>query len=99
MADAATINVFACPNAPYMGVHACSDRRQCWEPCGDLGHDPSHVRAATPEESAAVDAAFKSSAPQPTANGASAVVSPATGLPGAGGAEQRDRPTKGTLCE
>lgn len=32
-----TVNNFICPNADRMGERACSDRRKCWEPCGDLG--------------------------------------------------------------
>jgi len=28
-----------CPNFKKMGIYACSDRTQCWEPCGDLGKD------------------------------------------------------------
>lgn len=36
----------ACPNADHMAEHACSDKSQCWEPCGQLGHDPAHARVS-----------------------------------------------------
>lgn len=29
-----------------MGEHACSDRSQCFEPCGELGHSAEHAIAA-----------------------------------------------------
>ncbi len=32
-----------CPNFKKMGIYACSDRTQCFEPCGDLGHDEEHA--------------------------------------------------------
>jgi hypothetical protein len=32
-----------CPNAEHMGEHACRDRAQCWEPCGELGHSEEHA--------------------------------------------------------
>ncbi|MDB5814013.1 MAG: hypothetical protein JWN23_1130 [Rhodocyclales bacterium] len=34
----------ACPNAAHMGKHACKNRHQCWEPCGELGHSEKHAR-------------------------------------------------------
>jgi hypothetical protein len=34
----------SCPNAQHMGDHACSNKAQCWEPCGELGHSEAHVR-------------------------------------------------------
>lgn len=37
--------VSPCPAAPFMGGHACGDSTQCFEPCGQLGHDPDHVKA------------------------------------------------------
>lgn len=27
-----------------MGKHACTNRAQCWEPCGELGHSAEHAR-------------------------------------------------------
>jgi hypothetical protein len=39
-----TSGVKACPNAAHMGEHACKDRSQCWEPCGELGHSDEHAR-------------------------------------------------------
>lgn len=32
-----------CPAREAMGVHACQDRAQCWEPCGALGQSAAHV--------------------------------------------------------
>lgn len=32
-----------CPEPERMGKHACRNRSQCWELCGDLGHDPRHA--------------------------------------------------------
>lgn len=32
-----------CPNANFMAEHACANRRQCWEPCGDLGKSEEHA--------------------------------------------------------
>ena len=32
------LEVLACPRPLIMGEHACKNRNQCWEPCGDLGH-------------------------------------------------------------
>lgn len=36
----------ACPNAVHMAEHACADKTQCWEPCGELGHSAEHARVA-----------------------------------------------------
>jgi hypothetical protein len=33
-----------CPNKGQMGKHACNNKSQCWEPCGELGNDERHVR-------------------------------------------------------
>jgi hypothetical protein len=33
-----------CRNA-LMAEFRCKDRDQCWEPCGELGHDSEHARA------------------------------------------------------
>jgi hypothetical protein len=33
-----------CTNAAHMGEHACSDRSQCWEPCGELGKSAEHAK-------------------------------------------------------
>lgn len=32
-----------CPCSERMGEHACSNRHQCWEPCGELGKSSEHV--------------------------------------------------------
>ena len=32
------LEALACPRPLIMGEHACKNRNQCWEPCGDLGH-------------------------------------------------------------
>lgn len=32
-----------CPKFVNMGEHACLDRTQCWEPCGDLGRDGNYI--------------------------------------------------------
>lgn len=37
-----------CLNAAHMGEHACKNRNQCWEPCGELGHSAELARVATP---------------------------------------------------
>lgn len=37
-----------CPNAAHMGEFACTDKSQCWEPCGELGNDDRYVRRAPP---------------------------------------------------
>lgn len=37
-----------CPNATHMAEHACANRTQCWEPCGDLGKSEHHARDAGP---------------------------------------------------
>lgn len=39
----------ACPNKKHMGEHACCNRNQCWEPCGELGKSPAHAAAVNPE--------------------------------------------------
>lgn len=33
-----------CPDAARMKDHACANRHQCWEPCGELGKSPDHAR-------------------------------------------------------
>jgi hypothetical protein len=44
-----------CQDAVTMGKHACTNRNQCWEPCGELGHSAEHAKRApdTPKEPAA----------------------------------------------
>lgn len=40
-----------CPCADRMGVHACTNRHQCWEECGELGKSAEHaVSVETPNE-------------------------------------------------
>lgn len=36
-----------CQNAASMGEHACKNRAQCWEPCGELGHSAEHARVSS----------------------------------------------------
>lgn len=57
-----------CPNAARMGEYACTNRHQCWEPCGELGHSMEHAvayrgstekaRSAQPDEREAFEARF-----------------------------------------
>lgn len=48
-----------CPNAQHMGQHACANRHQCWEPCGELGHSEEHARPGTdPATAAAIRASL-----------------------------------------
>jgi len=42
MEEAARI---ACPRPLVMGEHACKDRTQCWERCGDLGNHEEYTLA------------------------------------------------------
>lgn len=35
-----------------MGEHACTNRSQCWEPCGELGHSEEHAQAIHPDDEA-----------------------------------------------
>lgn len=37
----------ACPRPLVMGEHACANRKQCWEPCGDLGKHPEFAMPVT----------------------------------------------------
>lgn len=39
-----------CPNAAHMGEHACTNRSQCWEPCGELGKSREHAAPAAKRE-------------------------------------------------
>lgn len=41
-----------CPDAAHMGEHACTNRAQCWEPCGELGHSEEHAQAIHPDDEA-----------------------------------------------
>lgn len=50
--------VQGCPNAERMGEHACTNRSQCWEPCGELGNDERFVRVAPPGAEHAIDRAL-----------------------------------------
>src|SRR5690625_121426 len=36
-----------CPD-PSMGAHACNDKSQCWEPCGELGKSAERAKVADP---------------------------------------------------
>ena len=31
-----------------MGEHVCSNKEQCWEPCGNLGKSEQHVAVYSP---------------------------------------------------
>lgn len=44
----------ACQNKD-MGEYACSDRSQCWEPCGELGHSAEHASTAPKALQEAID--------------------------------------------
>lgn len=50
--------VQACPNAAHMGEHACANKAQCWEPCGELGNDERFVRVAGEKDTAAINKAL-----------------------------------------
>lgn len=41
-----------CPDAARMKDHACANRHQCWEPCGELGKSEEHARPAAAEDAA-----------------------------------------------
>jgi hypothetical protein len=41
-----------CPDGAHMGEHACTNRSQCWEPCGELGHSEEHAQAIHPDDEA-----------------------------------------------
>jgi hypothetical protein len=36
----------ACTNVAHMGEFACANRHQCFEPCGELGHDAKYAQRA-----------------------------------------------------
>jgi len=42
------LEALACPRPQVMGKHACKNRKQCWEPCGDLGHHEEYASRAEP---------------------------------------------------
>lgn len=42
----------SCPNRDVMGEHACDNRAQCWEPCGELGKSDTHVGVSAAEGAA-----------------------------------------------
>lgn len=48
MAEQAEL-VKECPEFLFMGAHACRNRHQCFEPCGELGKSKEHARAV-PEQ-------------------------------------------------
>lgn len=51
-----------CPRGADKPEALCTNRHQCWEPCGELGKDERFAVAAGPEHTAAVDAAVKGQA-------------------------------------
>lgn len=52
-----------CPNAAHMGEHACLNRHQCFEPCGELGQSAEHAKPASKEVQGVVDLAVGKGAP------------------------------------
>lgn len=38
-----TVSASTCQQPERMGEHACANRHQCWESCGELGHDVEHA--------------------------------------------------------
>lgn len=39
----------SCPRPQVVGKHACKNRKQCWEPCGDLGHHEEYALKREPQ--------------------------------------------------
>jgi hypothetical protein len=35
-----------CQDSKHMGKHACANKEQCWEPCGELGKSEKHARVS-----------------------------------------------------
>lgn len=46
-----------------IGIHACTNRLQCFEPCGELGHSAEHAKQAPKEIQDAVNLAVGKGAP------------------------------------
>jgi len=44
--DEPAVAVQACPDTAHMGKFACTDKSQCWEPCGCLGKSDDAVKVA-----------------------------------------------------
>lgn len=44
MTDAEFESILTCADPEHMGEHACQNRAQCWEPCGELGKSEEHAR-------------------------------------------------------
>lgn len=38
-----------CPEKNWMGDYACSNKEQCWEPCGDLGKSEEDAVESFPD--------------------------------------------------
>lgn len=47
-----------CPRGASKPEPSCTNRHQCWEPCGELGHSQKHARVAGPDLAAKLDAAL-----------------------------------------
>lgn len=45
--DGTRVRNKACSNPGHMGEFACSNRAQCWEPCGELGKSEEHARPSS----------------------------------------------------
>ena len=46
-----------CPRGDDNPEPSCTNRHQCWEPCGELGHSMERAKRASPEHEAAINAA------------------------------------------
>jgi hypothetical protein len=57
MADT-TKAVEPCPRGTQQPEPQCTNRHQCWEPCGELGRSMEHAVRAGPEREAEIDAAL-----------------------------------------
>lgn len=44
-----------CPNKQSMAPFDCDHKEQCWEPCGELGHDERFVAVVPVEDRALFD--------------------------------------------
>ena len=63
-------DALACPRPLVMGEHACRNRKQCWEPCGDLGHHEEYARTVPSETAPPIQAHSKTEFKRLTAMGA-----------------------------
>jgi hypothetical protein len=49
VAGRAATGVEPCPRGADKPEPTCTNRHQCWEPCGELGHSAEYARPADPE--------------------------------------------------